>query len=100
MRGWEEGEEGWEEGGGRKKGGEKRKILRARNARRSRREEGDEGRDGGGKVREEGEAYPLVHPLIDDVTFQFSSSHHFLPQLKKTMEHNHRTHYMYLDSSQ
>ena len=44
-RGWEEGEEG--AGGGRgegkREGGERREILRARSARRSRREEGDEG---------------------------------------------------------
>ena len=48
-RGREEGEEG--EGGGRgeakREGGEKRKILRARSARRSRSEEGDKGAGGG-----------------------------------------------------
>ena len=48
-RGREEGEEG--AGGGRgevkREGGGKRKILRARSARRSRREEGDEGAGGG-----------------------------------------------------
>ena len=53
-RGREEGEEGV--GGGRgeekREGGEKRKIWRARSARRSRREEGDKGAGGGGKGRE------------------------------------------------
>ena len=65
------GEEGREEGeagvgGGRgegkREGGERRKILRAQSARRSRREEGEEGAGGGGKGAGGGEAYPLSTP--------------------------------------
>ena len=70
-RGREKGEEG--EGGGRRgvgggrgeakrEGGEKRKNLRARSARRSRREEGDKGAGGGGKGAGGGEAFPLSAP--------------------------------------
>ena len=64
------GEEGV--GGGRgeakREGGEKRKILHARSARRSRMEEGDKGAGGGGKGAGGGRGFPPLSAPSDVVT--------------------------------